>query len=70
MSGIFSPALQWEESSQGVVERAEEYGEKLEWIRRLKNERIIQLALADIGGRIDFAVLEEEQTSSCRFCHS
>ena len=61
-SGIFSPARQWEESSLGLVERAEEYGEKLEWIRRLKNERIIQLALADLGGRIDFAVLEEEQT--------
>ena len=67
LSGIFSPALQWEESSQGVVERAEEYEEKLEWIRRLKNERIIQLALADIGGRIDFAVLEEEQTSLADF---
>jgi glutamate-ammonia-ligase adenylyltransferase len=66
-SGIFSPARQWEESSLGLVERAEEYGEKLEWIRKLKNERIIQLALADLGGQIDFAVLEEEQTTLADF---
>ncbi len=66
-SGIFSPARQWEESSLGLVERAEDYGEKLEWIRKLKNERIIQLALADLGGRIDFAVLEEEQTTLADF---
>ncbi|HIJ68713.1 MAG TPA: bifunctional [glutamate--ammonia ligase]-adenylyl-L-tyrosine phosphorylase/[glutamate--ammonia-ligase] adenylyltransferase, partial [Deltaproteobacteria bacterium] len=66
-SGIFSPARQWEQSSLGLVERAEEYGEKLEWIRRLKNERIIQLALADLGGRIDFAALETEQTTLADF---
>ncbi|MGA3114997.1 MAG: hypothetical protein ABSF90_11275 [Syntrophobacteraceae bacterium] len=66
-SGIFSPARQWEASSLGLVKRAEEYGEKLEWIRRLKNERIIQLALADLGGRIDFAALEEEQTTIADF---
>ena len=66
-SGIFSPARQWEESGLGLVERAEEYGEKLEWIRRLKNERIIQIALADLGGRVDFAVLEEEQTALADF---
>jgi len=66
-SGIFSPARQWEQSSLELVERAEEYGEKLEWIRKLKNERIIQFALADLGGRIDFAVLEEEQTALADF---
>jgi len=66
-SGIFSPARQWEQFSLGLLERAEEYGEKLEWIRKLKNERIIQLALADLGGRIDFAVLEEEQTALADF---
>jgi len=61
-SGIFVPAGQWEQSGAGPVESAEEYGEKLEWIRKLKNERTIQLALADLGGRIDFTGLEEEQT--------
>jgi glutamate-ammonia-ligase adenylyltransferase len=61
-SGIFIPAVQWEQSGAGLVETAEEYGEKLEWIRRLKNERTIQLALADLGGLLDFTALEEEQT--------
>ena len=38
-----------------------------EWIRKLKNERMIQLALADLGGLIDFGALEEEQTSLADF---
>ncbi|SPF40082.1 (Glutamate--ammonia-ligase) adenylyltransferase [Syntrophobacter sp. SbD1] len=66
-SGVLIPAPQWEQSSGRLVDRAGEYGEKLEWIRRLKNERIIQLALADLGGLIDFAALEEEQTSLADF---
>lgn len=66
-SGVFIPGRQWEQSGIGLVERAGEYGEKLEWIRRLKNERIVQLALADLDGRIDFASLEEEQTSLADF---
>ena len=61
-SGSFIPVVQWEEAAVRLLERADEYGEKLEWIRRLKNERIIQLALADLGGRIDYAALENEQT--------
>ncbi len=67
MSGIFIPAPEWLQSGIGLLETTEEYGEKLERIRRLKNERIIQLALADLGGRIDFAALEEEQTSLADF---
>jgi glutamate-ammonia-ligase adenylyltransferase len=66
-SGIFIPALQWLQSGIRLLENTEEYGEKLERIRRLKNERIIQLALADIGGLIDFAALEKEQTSLADF---
>ncbi|HYA39854.1 MAG TPA: hypothetical protein VEF34_01015 [Syntrophobacteraceae bacterium] len=66
-SGVFIPAPRWLKSSMGILESAEGYAEKLEWIRRLKNERIIQLALADLGGLIDFAVLEEEQTSLADF---
>jgi len=66
-AGIFIPASRWLKSSMGLLESSEEYEEKLEWIRRLKNERIIQLALADLGGLIDFAALEEEQTSLADF---
>ena len=50
-----------------LVGRAAGYGEKLEWIRRLKNERVLQLVLADLGGRIDFGALEEELTSLADF---
>jgi glutamate-ammonia-ligase adenylyltransferase len=49
------------------VGRAAGYGEKLEWIRRLKNERVLQLVLADLGGRIDFGALEEELTTLADF---
>ena len=58
----FEAARKWEESAAKLVERAGDYGEKLEWIRKLKNERTIGLAVADLGGWIDFAALEEELT--------
>ncbi|MDR3567444.1 MAG: hypothetical protein P4L43_05380 [Syntrophobacteraceae bacterium] len=63
----FEAAPKWEESAALLVDRAGDYGEKLEWIRKLKNERTIQLALADLEGRIDFATLEEELTSLADF---
>ncbi len=66
-SGIFSSAPEWEASSIRIVERAPEYGEKLEWIRRLKNERTLQIALAELGGQIDFSTLEEEHTCLADF---
>ncbi len=66
-SGVFSPAPEWEVASIRIVERAPEYGEKLEWIRRLKNERILQIALAELGGLIDFSTMEEEQTRLADF---
>ncbi|MDR3553824.1 MAG: hypothetical protein P4L55_03630 [Syntrophobacteraceae bacterium] len=58
----FEPAGKWKRSAFELVERAGDYGEKLEWIRKLKNERTIRLALADLGGSLDFAALEEELT--------
>jgi len=67
MTGVFVPAHEWLRAGIGLLESTEEYGEKLERIRRLKNERIIQLALADLGGMIDFAALEHEQTSLADF---
>ncbi|MGO9690994.1 MAG: hypothetical protein ACLP2X_21030 [Syntrophobacteraceae bacterium] len=66
-SGIFSTALEWKTFSLELVGRAAGYGEKLEWIRRLKNERLLQLVLADLGGRIGFSALEEELTSLADF---
>jgi glutamate-ammonia-ligase adenylyltransferase len=61
-SGIFMSAPRWLQSGIGLLQSTEEYGEKLERIRRLKNERIVQLALADLGGLLDFAALEGELT--------
>ncbi len=66
-SGTFDRAPEWEASSVRIVETAQEYGEKLEWIRRLKNERILQIALADLGGLIDFGALEKEHTALAEF---
>ncbi|MGC8492156.1 MAG: hypothetical protein ACP5SH_10505 [Syntrophobacteraceae bacterium] len=65
--GAFETARVWQQSAAHVVERAGGYEEKLEWIRKLKNERTVQLALADLGGWIDFAVLEEELTALADF---
>ena len=66
-AGIFSTALEWKTFSLELVGRAAGYGEKLEWIRRLKNERVLQLVLADLGGRIDFGALEGELSSLADF---
>ena len=63
----FEPYRKWEESAIELVERAGDYGEKLEWIRKLKNERTIRLALGDLGGWLDFAALEEELSSLADF---
>ncbi len=66
-AGAFETARVWQQTAAQVVERAGGYEEKLEWIRKLKNERTVQLALADLGGAIDFAVLEEELTALADF---
>lgn len=63
----FAGAAEWESSSRKILERVGDYGEKLEWIRRLKNERILQLVIADLGGSLDFSALEEEHTVLAEF---
>ncbi len=63
----FAPFAEWESKSLQLLERAGDYGEKLEWIRRLKNERVLQLILADLAGEIDFAALEVEHTILAEF---
>ncbi len=60
-------AVQWESFAGRLLENSEDYGERLEWIRRLKNERILQIVLADLGGEIDFAVLEEQLSALAGF---
>lgn len=49
----------WEEAGRRILERYEGYEEVVEWIRRLKNERLLQLALADLRGTLSRERLEE-----------
>ncbi len=60
--GGFSAAGEWEPVASVLMERAHDYEQKLEWLRRLKNERMLQLIMADLGGEIGFPTLEAELT--------
>jgi [glutamine synthetase] adenylyltransferase / [glutamine synthetase]-adenylyl-L-tyrosine phosphorylase len=53
-------AVVWEKIAVRLLQRMDDYGEGLEWIRRLKNERLLQLALADLGGDLSHELLEYE----------
>jgi glutamate-ammonia-ligase adenylyltransferase len=53
-------AAVWEEVALRLLRRIDDYGESLEWIRRLRNERLLQLALADLGGNLNHELLEYE----------
>lgn len=49
----------WTGRSERLLARAESYEDFMEWLRRLKNERILQLALADLDGALDHEALEQ-----------
>jgi len=63
----FVPAVRWESAAARLLERTDDYEEKLEWMRRFKNERILQLIVSDLKGEIDFTVLEEELSALADF---
>lgn len=65
--GGFAGAGEWEPAASRLLDRADDYEEKLEWIRRLKNERMLQLILADLEGKINFSALESELTTLADF---
>jgi len=52
------PHEQWEASAQAILAKASSYEERLEWLRRLKNERFFLLALADLAGLLSHEALE------------
>jgi glutamate-ammonia-ligase adenylyltransferase len=52
------PHEQWEASAQAIPAKASSYEERLEWLRRLKNERFFLLALADLAGLLSHEALE------------
>lgn len=52
------PREQWEASARAILAKASSYEERVEWLRRLKNERFFLLALADLAGILDHEALE------------
>ncbi len=58
---------QWLKRSEEVLARYDGYEEGLEWLRRLKNERALQLVLALLRGDISHRRLEEELTRLADF---
>lgn len=59
--------VDWQKRSEQLIERAETYEDCMEWLRRLKNERVLQLALADLGGLLDHEQLEQGLSSLAEF---
>ncbi len=67
LAGRYTNARSWQETSLGLLNRHSDYEESLEWIRRLKNERLLQLAMADLQGTINHGQLENELSSLADF---
>jgi [glutamine synthetase] adenylyltransferase / [glutamine synthetase]-adenylyl-L-tyrosine phosphorylase len=44
---------QWQSASEKILASLGDFETALEWIRRLKNERLLQIALADLQGSLD-----------------
>ena len=53
----------WHEQARRIVRREQGYEQSLEWIRRFKNERVLNLALEDIHGRLTLGELESQLTA-------
>jgi glutamate-ammonia-ligase adenylyltransferase len=66
-SGVCPDASAWEARSNRLLERIKDYEGGVEWLRRLKNERMLQLILADLRDELDHERLELELTSLADF---
>ena len=66
-SGIGPDFTAWDKAGVRLLQRIEDYGESLEWIRRLRNERLLQLVLADLRGDFSHETLEAELSSLADF---
>jgi [glutamine synthetase] adenylyltransferase / [glutamine synthetase]-adenylyl-L-tyrosine phosphorylase len=60
-------SVAWEKTGVRLLQKIDDYGESLEWIRRLKNERLLQLVLADLRADFSHDVLEYELSSLADF---
>lgn len=52
----------WEQFGDRLLARHQDYEEAIEWIRRLKNERVLMVALADLAGDSDQSEVERNLT--------
>lgn len=57
----------WEKRSLRLLQEVDDYAEGLEWIRRLRNERLLQVVLNDLRGDISGEALEGELSSLADF---
>jgi len=66
-SGEYLNGGSWEQVALRLLSRHKDFEEGLEWLRRLKNERLLQLALGDLAGRLNHSDLEEELSFLAEF---
>lgn len=66
-SGVCPDFVSWHQASVRLLHRIEDYGESLEWIRRFRNERLLQLVLADLRGDLSSETLEIELSKLADF---
>lgn len=57
----------WEQFADRLLASHQDFEEALEWIRRLKNERLLMVALADLDGRLGQPQVERTLTDLARF---
>ena len=58
VDGVFPDNETWREKSELLVTRAADLEEAMEWLRRLKNERMVQIAIRDIAGDLSYDEVE------------
>lgn len=66
-SGTCPAGEVWEKHGNHLLERVKDFEEKIEWVRRLKNERILQLTLLDLRTGGDYTLIEHELTRVADF---
>jgi glutamate-ammonia-ligase adenylyltransferase len=57
----------WREPAEAILASLSDFESALEWIRRLKNERLLQIALADLAGSLDASGVERALSDLAEF---
>ncbi len=58
---------EWERAAEQILGGTRDYEESLEWVRRLKNERFLQLILLDLRGDLDHGAIEKALSALADF---